>query len=997
MPRIYDNLKTQLLDGLHVSLHSAIRADFCIGYFNLRGWKFIADEVEKLPGAICSEKEENGDTLQFQRFCRVLIGMQPTAAEMLRQYLNEHEQQAIRQNDIVRLKRKIAEDFRSQLTKGIPTDADEHTLRTLCLQLRSGKVVVKLHLRNRLHAKLYVLHRNDARLPIEAYLGSSNLTYSGLKGQGELNVDVQEHPAPQTLAEWFDDRWNDRFSIDITLELANIIEASWITPRLPYHIYLKMAYHLSGEARMGLLEYDIPRDFEGQLLEFQRQAVKIAAKKLEKRGGVLIGDVVGLGKTVTACALAKMKEVRDGMGCIIVCPATLVEMWERYVRQYDLKADVISLGSVQTRLKQYHDVRQRLLILDESHNLRNAAGSRYGAIRTLIEENGSQVVLLTATPYNKTFLDLSNQLRLFISDDKNLGVAPEAYIRSIGGGEAFALELGDIPPQSLRAFEFSEEPDDWRELMRMYMVRRTRTFIRSIYAKTDPTNGREYLLFPNGDRFYFPTRIAKRAEFPFDPSNVNDPYARLYSTRVVDAINELNLPRYGLALYLDEQRKQSARSDERQIMDNLSRAGKRLMGFCRTNLFKRLESSGWAFLLSITRHILRNEVFLYAIDQNKLVPIGKSYTPLTDDFLEDQDPDEDGAIPLMTNEEDFKKSAAKAYAAYEAEAERFHWLDPKCFTSALKHDLKQDNTLLRNILIESSSWNPAQDRKLGALRLLLTKQHGKEKVLVFSQYADTAKYLEQALQKDIDEMAVATGGSDNLVSLAHRFSPNSNKVKTDRPLRVLIATDVLSEGQNLQDARIIVNYDLPWAIIRLIQRAGRVDRIGQKAEEILCYSFLPEDGIENIIALRGRLRRRMEENAEVVGSDEVFFEDDRTNLTALYTEQSGILDGEEENEGEVDLTSFALGIWKEATDNDPALAKLVQDLPDVVHATQAADEARLKESVIVYCRTAAENDVLAWMEPEGQPVTTSQMNILKAAACTSDTPALPKTDSHYTI
>jgi superfamily II DNA/RNA helicase len=135
-------------------------------------------------------------------------------------------------------------------------------------------------------------------------------------------------------------------------------------------------------------------------------------------------------------------------------------------------------------------------------------------------------------------------------------------------------------------------------------------------------------------------------------------------------------------------------------------------------------------------------------------------------------------------------------------------------------------------------------------------------------------------------------------------------------LRVLITTDVLSEGQNLQDAHIILNYDLPWAIIRLIQRAGRVDRIGQKAEQIFCYSFLPEDGIEAIINLRRRLTQRIEENANVVGSDETFFDGDPVNLADLYNEKSGILDGEDDDT-EVDLASLAYQIWKNATDANP--------------------------------------------------------------------------------
>src|SRR5439155_12496645 len=133
-------------------------------------------------------------------------------------------------------------------------------------------------------------------------------------------------------------------------------------------------------------------------------------------------------------------------------------------------------------------------------------------------------------------------------------------------------------------------------------------------------------------------------------------------------------------------------------------------------------------------------------------------------------------------------------------------------------------------------------------------------------------------------------------------------------LQLLVATDVLSEGQNLQDSAIVVNYDLPWAIIRLVQRAGRVDRIGQKAENILCHTFLPADGVERIIRLRARVRQRLRENAEVVGTDEMFFEDDQNDwvIRDLFTEKAGILDGDADTE--VDLGSYAYQIWKNAID-----------------------------------------------------------------------------------
>ena len=192
-----------------------------------------------------------------------------------------------------------------------------------------------------------------------------------------------------------------------------------------------MAYHLSREAIAGISEFRIPKVFQKELLEFQQKAVLIAAHHLNKRDGVVIGDVVGLGKTITASALASIFENDFFLETLIICPKNIVNMWEEYVHKYRLRAIVRSYSTVQNELPQLR--RYRPVILDESHNLRNREGKRYRAIQEYIQLNDSKVIMLSATPYNKTFLDLSSQLRLFVSEDKDLGISPERYIESIGG------------------------------------------------------------------------------------------------------------------------------------------------------------------------------------------------------------------------------------------------------------------------------------------------------------------------------------------------------------------------------------------------------------------------------------------------------------------------------------------------------------------------------------------------------------------------------------
>jgi superfamily II DNA or RNA helicase len=842
---------------------------------------------------------------------------------------------------------------------------------------------------------------------------------AGLERQGELNVDVLEQDAAAKLQKWFNDRWNDQWCLDISDELAEIVESSWARAAAlpPYYIYLKIAYHLSQEARAGLAEFGIPRDFGNELFEFQKAAVKIAAHHLNKRGGVLIGDVVGLGKTLMASALARIYQDDYNVETLIISPKNLVKMWQDYVDRYRLIAKVLSLSRVLTELPAMR--RYRLVLIDESQNLRNREGKTYRAIQEYIAKNDSKCILLSATPYNKTYLDLSNQLRLFVEDDADLGIRPEHILAAIG--ETEFIRQWQAPLRSLAAFEKSEFADDWRELMRLYMVRRTRSFIEDNYAQGPDETGRKFLVLQDGTKFHFPKRLPRTVKFQINARDSRDTYARLYSDAVVTGIGSLHLPRYGLGNYVRSSPDRPPTPVEAKVLQGLSRAGKRLMGFCRTNLFKRLESSGNAFLLSVERHVLRNFVVLHAIENNLAIPLGPQSAALLDPGAQDEDaelallsPDdeEDGEgstepeteEPAIAGEEAFRRRAAQIYASYRAkQGKGFHWLSPHLFTPKLKEHLLSDARTLLKVLADAGTWSPTLDAKLNALEDLVTRRHPKEKVLIFTQFADTARYLgEQLAKRRVDRVEWVTGQSDDPTSAAWRFSPVSNKrdeIKPGDQVRVLVATDVLSDGQNLQDAAIVVNFDLPWALVRLVQRAGRVDRIGQKAPDIYCYSFLPADGVERIIRLRGRVRQRLVENAEVVGGDEAFFEDDVTAGTTLgdiYNEKAGVLDGETDND--VDLGSYAYQIWKNAIDRDPKLVSIIPELPNVVYSSRShAGSAEGPEGVLVYVRTASDNDALAWVDRDGGQVTQSQLAILRAAECDPETPAVPRHPSHHDL
>ncbi|MDR1469257.1 MAG: phospholipase D-like domain-containing protein [Spirochaetaceae bacterium] len=1042
---IYDNISgDNLATALKKTLDTAQRADFCIGYFNLRGWDLLLESVDALPGGPLDERFEDDATYK----ARVLIGMQKHPREELEDYY-ALKQSVISNEKAARLKKEAAAEFRKQLTIGRPTNKDEETLKKLCRQLKARQVVVKLHLAFPLHAKLYLAYRDDYNAPIIGYLGSSNLTFSGLSKQGELNVDVTDKDSSARLEQWFQDRWDDQYSWDITEDLAKTIDESWAReiPLKPYYVYMKIAYHLSQEARSGIAEFSVPKALRKVLLPFQQNAVQVAARHLHKRGGVMIGDVVGLGKTITAIALAKMFEDDFGYQTLIICPPNLAEMWNDYKLEYGLRAEVLSLGEVQHKLKQTRPF--RMVVIDESHNLRNREGRRYRAIHEYLYQAGSKVILLTATPYNKSYLDMGAQLRLFLDEEAGLGISPDRYMREIGGKAAFEARH-QVKDSTLAAFEKSAYSEDWSTLMRLFLVRRTRSFIKNNYALTDSANGRKYLAFSGGDkdeiiRSYFPDRVPAKVQYPFRKSDREDQYARLYSSDVVNVINRLRLPRYGLGHedYEDKEAITSITTEESTIKDKLAKAGKQLRGFARTNLFKRLESSGHSFLLSLSRHILRNYLFLYAIENDLAFPVGKQDGDIISEILyTDEDPESGGVDRFISSEAEYMHLAKEYYETLSYQKQKYEWIRSALFNETFKKDIEADTSELLTIMEKNKIWDPSKDRQLNALSDLVSKKYAGEKIIVFTQYADTAHYLYHALKKrGVRDLERVTGSSENATNIAHRFSPESNKKHLGKKqfapsmpgeIRVLIATDVLSEGQNLQDCHIVVNYDLPWAIIRLIQRAGRVDRIGQKSDTIYCYSFLPEDGLETILALRGRLQKRIKENAEAVGSDEVFFDGDPVNIKDLYNEKAGILDDEDDDD--VDLASYCYQLWQNGCEKHPELKKIIPELPDVVYATKkkegevspslqppaasfatpsAGDTPATPpwrsagDGVIVYAQTGDGNDSLAWMETrtetgtgteeKGHLVSQSPLEILKALKCGYDEPPLPRQEHHHTL
>jgi hypothetical protein len=285
-----------------------------------------------------------------------------------------------------------------------------------------------------------------------------------------------------------------------------------------------------------------------------------------------------------------------------------------------------------------------------------------------------------------------------------------------------------------------------------------------------------------------------------------------------------------------------------------------------------------------------------------------------------------------------------------------------------------------------------------ALIELLTVTHRDDKVLIFTEYKDTANYIGGALQAaGIGKVGVATGDTDNPTSLAHRFSPRSNALpgqeaaEQDNELRVMVATDVLSEGQNLQDAHIVVNYDLPWAIVRLIQRAGRVDRIGQQSDTVRLYSFFHES-VENVIDLRRRISARLSANASAFGSDEQFF-GSPSEVQAITDLYNGTIDDQDQVD-DVDASSLAYERWNRFLQEDPTLAARIAALPDMISATRKRRLTDGPDTVVCYVRTESGMDGFGAASSTAPPRLFTGHEALRAFEAGPDEPGLEHMDSH---
>jgi len=974
---VIDNRHERLVDHIQRILPGSEAAKFAVGYFFLSDLEAVADQLANV-------KELRlliGNTSSRQTIEQIAEGYR-----RLEQVQNAAEALAYpKRTEMALAAEATAANIGETAALMDQTDQAEKLVSTLVRLIEEGRLKVRVYTKGRLHAKAYIFDYGpiyDAQghpLPREergiAIVGSSNFTLSGVTTNTELNVLVHGNANHAELTRWFNALWNE--AQDFEAHLMRELRQSWpLVQVTPYEIYLKTLYELVRETLEGAeaAEFLWRDDITAVLTEFQDRAVRQAIQMIRRYGGCFVADVVGLGKSYIGSAIIRHFVRHDRARPLIICPAGLVKMWEHYNEAYELNARVLSMGALREDGRygaewMLHDERYRyrdFVLVDESHNFRNTNTQRYRVLQSYLAADERRCVFLTATPRNKSVWDIYNQLKLFHQGD-----------------------LTDLPidPPNLREYFKLVEAGDRRlpALLAHLLIRRTRNHILRWYGydaetdrRVDPDNfapyregkRRAYVLV-GGRKQFFPRRELHTIEYSIEAT-----YQGLYQElrrhlgrprppgERPDP-DELTYARYGLWHYV--------RPEKRQVRPyaELQRAGANLRGLMRIMLFKRFESSVYAFRETLRRLLHIHEAFLQALDQG-FVPAGEE------------------AQALLYESDQWEEQALMD--ALEQVSGRYDLADFD--VDALRADIEQDRQVLKRMLELVEPITPDRDAKLQTLmRWLDQPPLNQGKRLIFTQYADTAKYLYENLDPDGTraDIEVIYGRDRNRAEIVGRFAPKANpahRMPEDTPeIQTLVTTDVLAEGLNLQDCDKVVNYDLHWNPVRLIQRFGRIDRIGSEHEVIHGFNFLPETELEKALGLKEKLARRIQEIHETIGEDAAILDpSERLNEEAMYTIYTrGDIGRYEEDDADefVDLNE-AEEIIRQLKEQQPELFQRIADLRDGIRCGRAAGQ----RGTFVFCR-AGRYKQLFLVDDRGEIITRDVPRILAWLKCDPDTPAEP--------
>lgn len=671
---------------------------------------------------------------------------------------------------------------------------------------------------------------------------------------GPLTVELASAPPGRELTltlsgeahagarRWFESRRAS--AVDITNEVRAILAGSWAGDLAsPEDVYYKVLAEYFRETLDGM---DLEADDNPMLkfmTEFQADAYQYAKGILRRFGGVFLSDVVGLGKTYIALALLKYLQDQLGLHAVVVAPPAVCPTWQELAAEFRVELRTVSYGKLDD-LKALAD--REVLVIDESHNFRNANTDRYEQLTAWLRPDNApserRVILLSATPQNNRPTDVLHQLRVFPDNFLRLpfrGETLDGYFKAVQSGT-----------ESLTS------------LLQHVVVRRTRRFLQQMYPQATLRRrvgpGR-YVTEP----LKFPTRISGPEQCL--RYSIEATYGKGVYEKIIDTLASLRYPLYGIAGYV-----RGEYADDPRLV-GVSRAGHSLRGLFKVMLLKRLESSIAAFMQTLERLRGRLTSALQHLGQGQVV------------------------VRLAAaggGAEDVEEEDSVVMRASMFDAERLH------------RDLADDLERVSGLEGKVEAVMLMEDAKLDRLKAWLgDRPPTRHRTIIFTQFADTAYYLGEKLGSQFGRCEVVTGSSGNIMRAAKRFAPRANRaeVAVEEQIELLIATDALSEGMNLQDADTLINYDLHWNPVRLIQRAGRIDRIGSTNEEIHIASFLPARELEGQLRLEEVLRARITEFLKVFGEDsEVLPSEERLEVALAAEAYSGQAFEKEDASDELD-------------------------------------------------------------------------------------------------
>lgn len=856
-----------LLDRFLKTLKDVQYFDILVGYFRTSGFFRLYKSLETI------------DKM------RILVGL--NIDKRTYEIIEESKQTSIDFETNHNTRLTYSEAVVKELEKSEDSFEVELGVRKFIEFLQSGKLEIKAYPSKDIHAKVYILRFNETDRDYGRVItGSSNFSESGFVANREFNVELKNSADVKFALAKFEDLWKN--AVDISKDYIETVNTkTWLNDIItPYELYLKFLYEYFKEKisvdKERLSKRYTPINFKE--LEYQLEAVKDAKAKLEAYGGVFISDVVGLGKTFISALLANEL---DGYTLVIAPPVLLDEenpgSWKNVFSDFKIAADYESIGKLEKIIRRGTE-KYKNVIIDEAHRFRSESNITYELLAQICR--GKRVILVSATPLNNTPSDILSQIKLFqkgrnstIPNVKNL----DAFFKSLEN------KLKGLDRQANKDEYLSIVRDNAKQIrdkvLKYLMVRRTRYEVTQYFSEDLK---KQKLKFPD-------VEDPKPVLYQFD-DNINSAFDITIKALTDPAFS---YARYSPLLYY--RGKEKLTQIQRLSQENLRSLMKIL-------LIKRLESSFFAFKNSLNNFIRSYEAFIKAYDNgNGSVFISKKYIGKIFEFLEDEDFDRIAKLIEEDKAEEYKASD---------------------FAPALIKNLESDLKILKEI---QSLWNDIDtDPKLDELiHLLKTDSVLKDnKLIIFTESKDTAEYIERELQKKFGKIVIAfTGQSTSNIKnkIIDNFDAKVRRPKND--IKILVSTEVLSEGVNLHQSNIVINYDIPWNPTRLIQRVGRVNRVDTKFDKIHTYNFFPTIKSNDLIKLKEAAEAKIHAFIEMLGNDaRLLTEGEEIKSHDLFqrlTSKKTITGEDDEVESELKYLEIIRGI----RDNNVDLFSKIKHLP----------------------------------------------------------------------